>query len=83
MDDTEQIYRNLQRHLDNQAVGYPATKSGAEIRILKRLFSPDEARLAMHLTYNPSAAGHIYELVKDRGVSLGSVETMLNTMTKV
>lgn len=82
MDKTEQIYRKLQQHLDKQAVGYPATKSRAEIRILKRFFSPDEARLAMHLTYKPDSIEHINELAKDSGISFGSVESMLNNMAK-
>ena len=49
------IYRLLQRHLDKQAVGFPAAWSGADIRLLKRLFSPDEAKLALHLSYKPNA----------------------------
>lgn len=82
MDKAEQIYRNLQQHLDKQAVGYPATKSGAEIRILKRFFSPEEARLAMHLTYKPSPIEHIYELAKGSGLSFSAVENMLHNMAK-
>src|SRR5512139_1224427 len=82
MDKAEQIYRSLQQHLDRQAVGYPATKSGAEIRILKRFFSPEEARLAMLLTYKPAPIGHIHGLVKGSGISLGNVEDMLNNMAK-
>lgn len=82
MDKAEQIYRNLQQHLDKQAVGYPATKSGAEIRILKRFFSPEEARLAMHLTYKPSPIEHIYELAKGSGLSFSAVENMLDNMAK-
>ena len=31
----QDIYVRLQRHLDRQPVGFPATPSGAEIRILK------------------------------------------------
>ena len=58
-DDT--IYRHLQQHLDKQAVGFPSVKSGADIRLLKRLFSPDEAKLALHLTYKPEPTGAIIE----------------------
>ena len=47
------IYRRLQRHLDRQAIGFPKTWSGADIRLLKRLFTPDEAKLTLHLTYKP------------------------------
>jgi electron transport complex protein RnfB len=55
------IYRRLQRHLDKQAIGFPAAWSGADIRLLKRLFTPDEAKLALHLTYKPSPAEKIAE----------------------
>ncbi len=82
MDKAEEIYRDLQKHLDKQPVGYPATKSGAEIRILKRLFTPEEARLAMHLSYKPSPAAHIYESVKESGMSINDVENMLDRMMK-
>jgi len=55
------IYRRLQQHLDRQAVGFPAAWSGADIRLLKRLFSPDEARLALCLSYKPTPAEQIVE----------------------
>ncbi len=45
------IYVRLQQHLDRQAVGFPATRSGVEIRILKHIFSPLEAQIATCLTY--------------------------------
>ncbi len=35
---SDDIYRELQRHLDEMPVGYPRTESGVEIRILKHLF---------------------------------------------
>ena len=52
--DNDTIYRSLQRHLDCQAVGFPAVRSGADIRLLKILFTPDEARVALHLSYRPT-----------------------------
>lgn len=44
------IYRKLARHLDRLPAGFPPTDSGVELRILKRLFTPEEARIAMALT---------------------------------
>lgn len=44
------IYSRLARHLDRLPGGFPPTESGVEIRILKRLFSPEQAELASHLT---------------------------------
>ena len=40
------IYQQLQRHLDELPTGFPATTSGIEIRLLKRLFSLEEAKIA-------------------------------------
>jgi electron transport complex protein RnfB len=82
MDTTDRIYRDLQRHLDRQAIGFPATKSGAEIRILKRLFSPEEARLALHLTFKPASLERICELAQGSGVPLERVEGMLESMAR-
>jgi electron transport complex protein RnfB len=61
MSTADHIYRLLQQHLDKQAVGFPSVKSGADIRLLKRLFSPDEAKLALHLTYKPAPIDAITE----------------------
>lgn len=54
MRDDDTIHRSLQQHLDKQAVGFPSVKSGADIRLLRRLFTPEEARLALHLSYRPA-----------------------------
>ena len=68
-------YRLLQKHLDRQAVGFPATRSGADIHFLKRMFTPEEAGLALHLSYRPSSLQTIMltasgEYTEDRAVQL-------------
>lgn len=50
--DATDVYRALQKHLDSMPVGFPPTESGVEIRILKQLFTPEEARIAAYLTYS-------------------------------
>jgi hypothetical protein len=82
MHEEEKAYRELQQHLDRQPVAYPATQSGVEIRILKRLFKPEEARLALHLSYKPRSVEQIYETVKASGMSLNDTENMLDGMMK-
>jgi len=47
------IYQKLAKHLDNLPGGFPPTDTGVEIRILKRLFTPQEAEFALHLTLIP------------------------------
>jgi len=61
MTSDESIYRILRQHLDKQTMGFPSTWSGADIRLLKRLFTPDEAKLALHLTCRPSPTEQIME----------------------
>ncbi|MGC9194388.1 MAG: 4Fe-4S binding protein [Syntrophobacteraceae bacterium] len=43
------VYERLRKHLDSLPGGYPATESGVELRILKRLFTPEEAQMALFL----------------------------------
>lgn len=52
----EPIYKKLARHLDNLPGGFPSTESGVELRILKRLFTPEEAEIAVHLSLMPEPA---------------------------
>jgi electron transport complex protein RnfB len=61
MEQSEHVYIKLQRHLDSQAVGFPATKSGSEIRILKHIFTPQEADIATCLTYKLEPLETVFE----------------------
>ncbi len=47
---SDEVYRLLAKHLDELPGGFPATQDGLELRILKRLFTPEQANLALHLT---------------------------------
>ena len=47
------IYKRLAEHLDNLPGGFPRTESGVEIRILRRLFTPEDAEFATQLTLIP------------------------------
>ena len=90
VEQNNQVYVKLQKHLDNQAVGFPATRSGVEIKILKHIFTPEEAEIACCLSYKfePfetifSRAGHLVdsadELEKrlDRIQQKGGIESKI------
>jgi Na+-translocating ferredoxin:NAD+ oxidoreductase subunit B len=77
MGETDDVYRALQEHLDKQTLGFPAIKSGADIRILKSLFTPEQAEMAMMLTYKYESLDQIYERVKGSGRSIGETERIL------
>ena len=53
---TKDVYRRLAEHLDNLPAGYPATESGVELRILKRLFTEEEAAIAAGMSMMPEPA---------------------------
>jgi electron transport complex protein RnfB len=54
---SEEVYRKLAQRLDAIPNGFPATESGVELRLLARIFTPEEAALAgvMRLTCEPAA----------------------------
>jgi Na+-translocating ferredoxin:NAD+ oxidoreductase subunit B len=57
----DDVYQNLAKHLDNLPTGFPSTETGVEIRILKRLFSPEEAKIAVGLKMKQESACSIAE----------------------
>lgn len=75
MDTESQIYRQLQEHLDRAPVGYPATESGADIRLLKHLLTPEEAKIATQLsTIRLEPVKRIYKRVRKSGMSMSIEE---------
>ena len=82
MDKEEQIYRDLQKHLDSLPVGFPATSSGVEIRLLKHFFTPEEAEIATCLSITPQPLTRIYESVKETGISIEELKKILDSMER-
>ncbi|MBN1188182.1 MAG: 4Fe-4S binding protein [Dehalococcoidales bacterium] len=80
MNTETEIYRDLQKHLDKLPIGYPATESGVEIRILKHLFTPEEAGIATQLSMIPEPLSRIFQRVKKTGVSIEELEQKLDHM---
>jgi electron transport complex protein RnfB len=78
----DSAYRLLQKHLDRQAVGFPATRSGAEIRFLKRMFTPEEAGLAQHLSYRPSSLPGIMETAQGECAEERALELLDSMLMK-
>jgi len=53
---SEDVYKRLAAHLDDLPGGFPPTETGVELRILRRLFTPKEAEMALHLALIPEEA---------------------------
>jgi NAD-dependent dihydropyrimidine dehydrogenase PreA subunit len=80
MEQNNQIYIRLQRHLDKQPVGFPATRSGVEIRILKHIFTPQEAEIACCLSYKFEPLKTIFSRAGD---CVGSPEELAACLDRI
>jgi Fe-S-cluster-containing hydrogenase component 2 len=71
------IYKRLAERLDQIPNGYPATESGVELKILKKIFTPEEAETALRLNLFPepveAIAGRLEKPVEE-------MRTILDTM---
>ncbi len=82
MESNDEVFVQLQRHLDRQTFGYPATRSGAGIRVLKHFFSPQEAMLARCLTYRFEPLEEIFERAGHLVDSADGLKALLDQMEK-
>lgn len=83
----KKTYKKLRKHMHKTLhVGMPSTKTGVELRLLQRLFSPEEAKLALHLTGRFNTVDSLYgRLQQDSsagGLSREDLERMLDELTK-
>ncbi len=69
----DEVYKRLAKHLDHLPGGFPETETGVEIRILRRLFTPEEARIACDMTL-------IMETPQNVAQRTGRDETALSEM---
>ena len=73
------VYEQLVKHLDSLPAGFPRTESGVEMRILRRLFTPKDAELAVHLTLIPEEPRVI---ARRAGIPVAEVACRLEEMDR-
>jgi len=72
-------YLKLREFLDQFPLGFPRTPSGVEIKILKRLFSEEEAKMAVLLTPFPEKVDQIADRA---GIEEKGLKQKLESMSK-
>jgi len=79
-----QICRDLQEFLDKLPGGFPSTESGSDINLLKYLFTPEEASVAVHLSMDPGPANVIHDRINTSGISmsLDELQEILDNMLR-
>lgn len=79
---TDKLYYDLREQLDQYSLGFPSTESGVEMKILKKLFSEEEADLYLNLSMmleppeaiaqrlgrEPNAVSALLERMFDKGL---------------
>jgi ferredoxin len=73
------IYNKLAKHLDRLPGGYPETESGVELRILRRLFSEEEAELALKLSPLPE---EVQVIARRAGLPIEEAGQRLESMAR-
>ncbi len=76
------IYRELQEHLDKLPIGFPPTKSGVELKLLKYLFTPEEAKVAAKLSFTYEPLSTIYKRIDDPNLSIEELGRLLENCIK-
>jgi len=72
-------YRRLAEHLDRLPGGFPPSENDADLRLLERLFAPEEARLALHLNLDRETA----QVIAHRaGLPVDQVSSRLDEMAQ-
>lgn len=73
------IYKLLAKKLDELPEGFPATETGVELKILREIFTPDEAEMALKMNRLPETAE---DIAKRLGKPTDEMRTILDGMAR-
>jgi ferredoxin len=75
----QETYKRLVTHIDREGGGFPPSTTGADVRLLQKLFTEEEAAIALHVTFEQQDAQAIAQRA---GLPLPEVEKCLGEMAK-
>jgi electron transport complex protein RnfB len=73
------VYERLAARLDQLPNGFPSTESGVELKILRKIFTPEEAEMALKIKPLPETAESMAERLS---MSLTDLQPILDNMVK-
>lgn len=76
---TDDVYTRLREFLDKLPAGFPETPTGVEIKLLKKMFTPEQAELTMKLKAEPEPVSEIAARI---GIDKAELSEKLETMAK-
>lgn len=76
---TEDVYARLRVFLDKLPAGFPETPTGVELKILKKMFTPEQAELTMNLSRKPETAS---DIARRTGMDVAQLSERLEEMAQ-
>ncbi|MEW6439730.1 MAG: 4Fe-4S binding protein [bacterium] len=73
------VYQRLATRLDELPSGYPATESGVELKILRHIFTPQEAEMALRMRSVPET---VEQAAQRLGKSVPEMQAILDDMVQ-
>lgn len=73
------VYKRLAERLDQLPNGFPPTESGVELKILQKIFTPEDAEMTLKLKHIPETAETVAERL---GKPVEEMRTILDNMAK-
>ena len=74
----EKVFKQLAEKIDQIPNGFPPTENGIELKLLQKIFSPEDAAFALELNHIPETAEVIAKRI---GTSVKETEDTLDLMT--
>lgn len=78
-DEEGDVYERLAEKLDQLPPGFPSTDDGIELKILRKVFTPEEAEMASNLSFLPDTAEAVAERL---GKTPEETKALLDDMLK-
>ena len=66
----DDVYRKLRKEINKMPIPFSETASGVELRLLKHLFTPEEAQIALNLNILPETINRIHKRVQKSGIEI-------------
>jgi Na+-translocating ferredoxin:NAD+ oxidoreductase subunit B len=84
MKSREDVYQRLRGEIDKMPIAYPKARSGSELRLLRHLFTPEEAEVAVHLNILPETVSRIRTRLRKNGIDMSAekIENMLDGLVE-
>lgn len=70
----DDVYRKLRKEINKMPIPFSETGSGVELRLLKHLFTPEEAQIALHLNIMPETLNRIHKRLQKNGIEITKEE---------